>query len=329
MKKIHYDRYEDRDVYMYVLGDDKLSVGVVDLGARLNFIKVNGVDIALGFDSVEDYLRSATYAGATIGRVANRIARGKFELDGKAYELYINNGKNHLHGGKRGFDMRFFEVVSADDDKLVLRYTSEDGEEGYPGKLVLTVEITVENKSVNMKFTAVSDKTTLWNPTNHTYFNLNGDASGDSRGNILYLGASHYTPTDEGLIPTGEKRDVVGTPFDFNAPKAIGKDYGCSELEATNGYDHNFVLDTEYAATVVGEKSGIVMDLYTDMPCIQLYTAGGLTECRGKNGAKYSTWQGFCLEPQFCPNAINMTGFDKPVLKAGETSSHYIRYTFE
>lgn len=329
MKKFLYDRYEDRDVFMYVLGDDKFSVGVVDLGARLNFIKVNGVDVVLGFDSVEDYLHSASYAGATIGRVANRIARGKFELDGKTYELYCNNGKNHLHGGKRGYDMRFFEVVSADDDKVVMRYTSDDGEEGYPGKLVLTVEIAVENRTVDMKFTAVCDKTTLWNPTNHTYFNLNGDASGDNRGNILCLRASHYTPTDDGLIPTGEKRGVVGTPFDFNAPKAIGKDYGCAELEPTNGYDHNFVLTSERAATVKGDKSGIVMDLYTDMPCIQLYTAGSLGECRGKNGAKYSTWQGFCLEPQFCPNAINMTGFDKPVLEAGETRSHYVRYEFE
>lgn len=329
MQKIHYDKYDGRDVYMYVIGNDKLSVGIVDLGARLNFIKVDGVDIAMGFDSVADYLHNATYAGATIGRVANRIADGRFELDGVTYKLFCNNGKNHLHGGKRGFDMRFFDVLSVSDSSVVMRYVSPDGEEGYGGTLTLKVTFTIVGKTLNMEFAGESDKRTLWNPTNHTYFNLNGDASGDICGNILTLRADHYTPTDSGLIPTGEKRAVVGTPFDFNAPKAIGHDFGCADLKATNGYDHNFVLRSEHAATAKGERSGVTMHVYTDMPCIQLYTSGGLSSCRGKNGAEYSTWQGFCLEPQYCPNAVNMTGFDKPILEAGETKAHYIRYEFE
>ncbi len=321
MKIVHYDTYGNRDVYMYVIGNDALSVGVVDLGARINFIKVGGVDVVLGFDSVEDYLESATYAGATIGRVANRIANGKFTLENAEYTLFCNNGKNHLHGGKRGFDMRFFDVDTLADDRVILRYTSADGEEGYPGKLELTVEFSVTGKTLKIEFEAKSDKTTLWNPTNHAYFNLNGDASGDSRGNILALYSDYYTPTDAGLIPTGEKRAVKGTPFDFNAPKAIGRDYGHADLAATNGYDHNYVLASEHVATAKGDKSGVVMDVYTDMSCVQLYTAGGLGGCNGKNGAKYATWQGFCLEPQYCPNAINMSGFEKPVIKANEVKS--------
>ena len=322
-----FGKLNGRNVYMYTIKADGIEVDVCNVGARINAIRVYGTDIVLGFKSIKDYLNSGTYAGATIGRVANRIAGGRFLLNNKPYFLNNNEGTNHLHGGNIGFDKNFFDVINQTDCTLEMIYTSENGEERYPGKLKLTVSFTVKDRALLIEFTAISDKDTLWNPTNHAYFNLDGESSGDCRNNLLQINSDFYTPTDDELIPTGEKVQVKGTPFDFNTLKAIGSDFGKDVLKATNGYDHNYVLSGEYAAHVESSKTGIKMDVFTDMPCIQLYTGGALKPCYGKT-VKYAQWSGFCLEPQYCPNAINLSGFEKPILNKNEEKTHYIKLSF-
>ena len=289
LEKKFYDTADGEEVTLYTLDDGFLSVDIVDRGARINAIRVGGTDVALGYDSVSDYIKSATYAGATVGRVANRIAKGRFTLGGKEYRLYTNNGENHLHGGKQGFDDKRYEYVESDGESLTLAYTSVDGEEGYPGTLTMRVKFTVKGGALTMD----------------------------------------YSPPDGGLIPTGEKRAVAGTPFDFNEPYKIGERFGADELKATSGYDHNYILDGDKpAAIALGERTGIELTLTTDLPCMQLYTGGSMGVIKGKGGATYGKWGGFCLEPQYAPDAINQTAFEKPLLKKGEIKKHYIKYAF-
>lgn len=312
----------------FIISDKDVEAEIDDFGARLNVLRVNGVDIVLGFNSASDYVKSCCCAGASIGRVANRIAKGRFTLDGKEYRLNTNNGENHLHGGNEGFDRKVYTVTEKTDNSVTMEYLSADGEENYPGNLRFTVRYTVENNALAIEFTAVSDKNTLWCPTNHAYFNLDGEQKGDCRGNMLQINADYYTPVDGGLIPTGEKKAVKGTPFDFTAIKKVGADFGREELRATNGYDHNYVLSGEHAAHAESEITGIKMDVYTDMPCMQFYSGGQLGGAAGKSGV-YNQWAGFCLEPQFCPDAINLNGFEKPVLKKGEVKKHYVKLAFD
>ena len=309
------------------LKDGKIEADIESAGARINALRVNGVDIVLGFNSVEDYNKSGCYAGATIGRVANRIAKGRFTLNGREYRLYINNGENHLHGGNVGFDKKHFAVLEQTDNSVTMEYLSADGEENYPGNLKFTVKFTVEDNSLLMEYAAVSDKDTLWCPTNHAYFNLNEEQKGDCLGNMLEINADYYTHVNGGLIPTGGKRAVKGTPFDFTELRTIGERIGAEELKETLGYDHNFVLNGEHAAHAESKLTGIKMDVFTDMPCIQFYSGGQLNGVKGKSGV-YNQYAGFCLEPQYCPNAINMEGFEQPILKAGEIKMYYIKYSF-
>lgn len=323
-----YDNVNGVDAYLYTIKEGKIEVDICDFGARINALRVGGVDVVLGFNSVKDYENSSCFAGATIGRVSNRIAKSKFTLNGKTYFLYKNEGENTLHGGISGFDKKKFSLLECGENFLTLQYVSKDGEENYPAELVLNVKYTVSDGGLLIEYSAISDGDTLFAPTNHAYFNLDGESEGDCRENILKLNAKFYTPTNFELIPTGEKASVEGTAFDFNSPKPIGRDFGKPELKNTNGYDHNYVLSSEIAAIVESEKTGIKMTLSTDLPCIQLYSGGMLGSCAGKT-RDYSAWSGFCLEPQFCPNAINMDGFEKPVLKKGEPKRHYIKLAFE
>ena len=224
--KIIYDKIEGKKVYVYTIKSGGLEADICEVGARINAIRVNGVDVVFGFKSVNDYVKSDCYAGATIGRVANRIAKGGFSLGGKRYALNANDGENHLHGGNEGFDKKKFTVTHESDDCVTLEYLSADGEENYPGNLKFTVTFKIENSALIIEYGAVSDADTLWCPTNHAYFNLDGEQNGDCRGNMLKINADYYTPVDGGLIPTGEKNKVKGTPFDFTRLKAIGKHIG-------------------------------------------------------------------------------------------------------
>lgn len=327
MNKQLYDKINGKPVYAYTLANEKICVQIVEFGARVNALKVKGKDIVLGFDSISEYLESGTFAGAVIGRCANRIRGGMFMLNGKLYSLGCNEGCNHLHGGTFGFDKQLFEAVKCDDKCVELQYISRDGDEGYPGRLVFTVTYTLEDNALKIQFNAISDKDTLFNPTNHMYFNLDGEESDNCLNNLVQINSDFYTSADAELIPTGARTFVGETPFDFRGARPVNFDFGNPQLKATNGYDHNYIVNGEFMAYAKSVKTGIRMDIYSDMPCIQFYTGGAIRECRGKSHV-YGKWSGFCLEPQYCPNAINMDGFDKPVLKAGEAKTHYIKYIF-
>lgn len=327
-----FDYYNGKAVKLYTLHGRGIEVGICDFGARIQFIKIeteNGIkDVCLAFNSTEEYVERSTYFGATIGRCANRIANGKFSLNNEVYQLDCNDGKHHLHGGNVGFDKKFFDAV-IDGNFLKLTLKSKDGESGYPGNFEFTVIYSLQEKELSIEYFGKTDKDTIWNPTNHTFFNLNGDGSGDIYDNVLKINADGFTPADGTLIPTGEIRQVAGTPFDFTEFKPIGKDINAddSQIKSVSGYDHNFILRGNYAASAYSKNTGIRLDVFTDMPAIQLYTANMLQECNGKNG-KYGKHTGFCLEPQFCPNAINISSFTSPVLKKSEHKGHYIKFNF-
>ena len=284
-------------------------------------------NIVLGFDNLPRYLAGHPFFGAIAGRVANRIGKGAFTLDGRTYQLAINNGVNHLHGGKAGFDKKRWSVIEDESTPEFARvrfgYLSVDGEEGYPGNLKIQVDyILTEDDQVRIRYHATTDKATPINLTNHSYFNLAG--KGTIHGHELQLTASRYTPVDEGLIPTGELAPVAGTVLDFTAPHAIGERIEQTGLKPT-GYDHNFVLDdggrsVALAARAFEPESGRVLEVLTDRPGIQLYTANFLPAdgigCTG--GVKLGRHGGFCLETQNFPDAINQPGFPKAVLRPGE-----------
>jgi aldose 1-epimerase len=297
----------------------------------------HGVDVVLGFDNLESYLAHHPHFGATTGRVANRIAKGKFTLDGKEYTLAVNNGPNALHGGLKGFDKVVWKAEPKKTPEAAgvqLTYVSKDGEEGYPGNLTTVVTYTLNNQNeLRMDYKATTDKPTPVNLTNHSYFNLAGAESGDILGHELTLEADEYTPADDTLIPTGEIRSVKGTPLDFTQAATIGSRIA-QITDKTGGYDHNFVLRCKgkklaLAARVFEPKSGHVMEMYTTEPGVQLYTANGLNgQLKGKGGVAYNKYQAFCLEAQHFPDAVNHPEFPSIILRPGETYTQTTVYKF-
>lgn len=294
-------------------------------------------EVTLGFDTLDGYLKGHPYFGSTVGRVANRIARGRFTLDGKEYKLATNNGPNALHGGVKGFDKVVWkaeEVPAQDGVAVKFTYTSPDGEEGYPGTLTATVTYTLTNdNALRLDYTATTDKPTPVNLTNHAYFNLRGPQAEGILGHEVYLAADRYTPVNDTLIPTGEIKPVKGTPLDFTAPRTIGARIG----EMTNdpsGYDHNFVLNSggkslALAARVHEPKSGRVMEMSTTEPGVQFYTGNFLDgTLTGKGGVVYKKHHGFCLEAQHFPDAVNQSSFPSVILRPGETYRQTTVYKF-
>jgi aldose 1-epimerase len=280
-------------------------------------------DIVLGYGSLDGYLTASPYFGCIVGRYGNRIAKGRFTLDGITYELAKNNGENHLHGGIKGFDKAVWKAESVSESGSVgvkLSCLSKDGEEGYPGNLSVTVVygLTDENE-LKISYEATTDKPTPVNLTHHGYFNLAGQGHGDILGHVLMLNADSYTPVDEGLIPTGEILPVKGTPMDFTSPKAIG----ARIAEVKGGYDHNFVLrggggKLGLAARVSEPTSGRVMEIDTTEPGIQFYTGNFLDgTITGKGGQVYQQHYGFCLETQHFPDSPNKPHFPSTILRAG------------
>lgn len=337
------------DVDAYVLRHAGVTARVITYGAALTELHVPDrdgaiADVVLGFDRLDGYLAEHPYFGATVGRVANRIAGGRFTLDGVAYRLACNNGRHHLHGGVRGFDRQVWSAaasVTADGPCVTFRRTSPDGEEGYPGTLEVTVVYTLAPGVLRIEHTATTDRATLVSLTHHSYFNLAGAGSGDVLDHELTLVASRYTPTDAELIPTGELAPVAGTAFDFRTPTRIGARMDRTGLTPA-GYDTNFAVDRPHgrppgrdardlahAATVRDPGSGRVLDVFTTAPGIQVYTGnfldGSLT---GKRCHTYGRYGGLCLEPQCFPNAINEPRFPSPVLRPGQVYEHTIEYRF-
>jgi aldose 1-epimerase len=280
-------------------------------------------DVTLGFDELEKYLGPHPHFGCIAGRYANRIARGKFTLDGKSYTLATNNGVNHLHGGLRGFDKYVWSAEPVGANAVRFKHVSPDGEEGYPGTLITSVTYTLTDADeLRLDYTATTDAPTVLNLTNHAYWNL-GD-SADVRDHELRIAAAKYTVVDAGSIPTGELREVAGTPFDFTKAKPIGRDLDA--LKGTpGGYDHNYVLalaprrEPVLAAEFYEPKSGRVMRVLTDQPGVQFYTGNYLKSVSGKSGRTYEKHAGLCLETQHFPDSPNQPDFPNTVLRPGET----------
>lgn len=280
-------------------------------------------DIVWGFDNIGQYLKAHPYFGATVGRVANRIAKGKFTLEGKTYRLAVNNGPNHLHGGLKGFDKVVWKAESQGAASVKFTYTSPDGEEGYPGTVGVIVLMTLTEKNeLTLEYTATTDQPTPVNLTNHSYFNLAG--SGDILSHELMMAADHFTPKDENSIPTGEIKAVKGTPMDFTKPHAIGSRFA-QLAEKPVGYDHNYVLNgggksLSLTARVFEPRTGRVLEVSTTEPGVQLYTSnyldGSLT---GKGGVVYRQHSAFCLETQHFPDSVNHPNFPSTILRPGQT----------
>lgn len=318
-----------------------LSCSILTFGAAIQSLMVpdregNRVDVALGYDTLEEYMTQGGYLGAVVGRYGNRIAKGRFILHDKEYTLAVNNnGINHLHGGNVGFSHRVWKVEELTESRAVLSLDSPDGEEGYPGHLSVRITYTLTGAGLELHYEAVTDRDTPCNLTNHSYFNLSGHASGPALDQTVAIFAQKYIPTDEASIPLGEMAPVEGTPMDFREPRAIGErvDQSFLQLQQAKGYDHSYVIDGPQgtlrpAATVQSAQTGIRMTVETTLPGMQFYSANYLTERKGKGGALYAPRYAFCLETQFFPDSPNQPAFPSAILKAGEKFDHTTRFLF-
>ncbi len=337
---------DGRRVDLYTLTNaNGLRVKIMNYGATTVGVEVPDRDgklgdVTLGYETLEGWLTNTSYFGATAGRYANRIAKGKFTLDGKTYSLAINNGPNHLHGGIVGFNNVLWDAEPVGGEGYVgikFTYVSKDGEEGYPGNLTVTAVYSLTNANeFKAEYSATTDKPTVVNLAHHTYWNLGTPAAGDILRHELMLDADRFTPVDAGLIPTGELRAVKGTPFDFTTPTAIGARIAAEneQLKFGNGYDHNFVLRGEkgklrLAARLSCPESGRVMEILSGQPAIQFYSGNFLDgTVKGKGGVVYEKNYGLCLETQTYPDSPNKPDFPSPVLRPGETYKHTMVHRF-
>ena len=328
--KSDFGSVEGRKVELYTLTNSRgAEARIITYGGAVVSLKVPDRhgrmgDVVLGYDDVEGYLRQTSYIGALIGRYGNRIARGRFTLNGREYTLATNNGENHLHGGIKGFDKVIWQARPLAGASLLLSYLSRDGEEGYPGNLHTRVVYTLTDQNeLRVEYTATTDKATHVNLTQHSYFNLRGAGDGDILGHHLTIYANRFTPTDAGAIPTGELRPVAGTPFDFRRPRAIGERINADEeqIRLGKGYDHNFVVNgrkgvLRKAAEVYEPTTGRVMEVWTTEPGIQFYSGNYLDGTSvGKGGRAYAYRTGFCLETQHYPDTPNKPNFPSTVLR--------------
>ena len=340
---------DGREVELFTLRNNQgAEVSIMTYGATIVSLKMpdkEGIieDVALGFDSLQGYMGDNPYFGSIVGRYGNRIAGGEFTLDGQSYPLARNNSPNHLHGGVVGFDKVLWEASTPDNSdspaRVAFSYLSEDGEEGYPGNLSVKVVYTLTHEnSLVVDYEASTDKATPVNLTQHTYFNLGGGGEGNILDHELHLNASHFTPVDSTLIPTGEIRSVAATPFDFKSmPMVIGARIAESDTQLVygNGYDHNYVVDHQggdsitWVATAYDPSSGRTMEVHSSEPGVQFYTGNFLDgTITGKNGNVYGRNAGFCLETQHFPDSPNQPNFPSTILRPGELYSSTTVFTF-
>ena len=330
------------EISLFTITNGDMEVAVTDLGA--NIVKVivpnkDGIkrDVVLGYDTAEEYYDNGSFFGACIGRSGNRIKDAKFTIDGVEYQLAVNDGPNNLHSDMdNGFHKKTWKAEIL-DNAVAFSYESPDMENGFPGNMSIKVTYTVTaDKELVIEYAGVSDKKTLFNMTNHSYFNLAGhDAGREAMENtMLTLNASNYTPIVPGAIPTGEIKAVAGSVFDFTSAKRIGDEVDADEEQLTmvQGYDHNFVLDNYDGTTVrkIGEATAdnLTMEVYSDLPGVQFYAGNCISDCTGKGGVEYKKRYAFCLETQYYPNSINQEGFVKPIVEAGKPFKTITSYKF-
>jgi aldose 1-epimerase len=323
---------DGRKVTLYELKNAKgLRAGIINYGIILVSLEVpdrdgNLGDVALGFDDMDSYINRNPLFGAVVGRYANRIANASFTIDGTEYKITANAGKNHIHGGRnKRFDKVLWEgspLSGSEETGVRFTYLSKDGDEGFPGNLKCIVTYTLTNNNeLKISYEATTDKPTIVNLTNHSYFNLAGAGNGDVLDHEMIINADYYTPSDKALIPTGEIHNVKDTPLDFTSAKTIGA--RINQLTQTRGYDHNYVLKNSggaliQAARIYEPKSGRVMEVQTTEPGMQFYTANGMRGVKGKDGKIYGRHYGFCLETQHFPDSPNKPHFPSVVLRPGE-----------
>ncbi len=338
MAKMLFGKTADgREVYSYTLVNGRMKAQILNLGGIIRVLECDGIDVVGGFDTIDGVLADTTFQGALVGRVGNRIKGARFTLNGVTYELYKNNGRNHLHGGKEGFNRKIWDVESFDDTTLTLTYTSADGEENYPGKLDVKVKYTLYPDAIRIDYDAVSDKDTYCNLTNHAYFNLDGVGKSQILDHTMKINHTTYTAVDSELIPTGEHPSLDGSPYDFREAKKIGRDLvGKVPTDDLYGYDHNFVLDTskkivfddrEYNDAAELSSGKLTMHVYTTKPCMQVYTGAFLADDGNNfkgNVAKFSR-MALAMETQYEPDSPTR---GENVLLAGEKYSHSTVYKF-
>jgi len=323
-----------------------MSAKIMSLGATLQSLIVpdkagHKDDVVLGYDTAQEYLTRPNFFGASVGRYANRIAKGKFSLDGKTFTLATNDGPNSLHGGLKGFDKRVWKIDSVSngpDAKVVLSYTSADGEEGFPGEMKVTATYSLnEQNELKLEYRATTSKPTVLNLTNHSYFNLSGNDARDVMGNMVTLHAERFTPVDATLIPTGERRAVAGSPFDFRTAHRVGdriRDAKDQQIRFGRGYDHNFIVDgaagsLRPAAVVADPVSGRTMEMSVTAPGIQFYTGNFMDGTFfGKNQRAYRQGDAICLEPGVFPDSPNHADFPTARLNPGQNYVNTIVYKF-
>jgi aldose 1-epimerase len=329
-------QHQGADVFTFTLRNSQgMTVVLSNYGGIIQSIIVpnkagNAVDVVLGFEHIQEYwsdeyVENYPYFGAIIGRYANRIAQGKFTIEGKSYQVSTNAGKHQLHGGNMGFDKKVWDVLTSSNQEVVLQYLSKDGEEGFPGNVYVQLSFKLaETNELSITMTAQTDQATPINLTHHGYFNLEG--TGHIGEHELLIIADSFLVQDADFVPTGDLKPVEGTAHDFTMPKAIAADW-----DTTMGYDQTFVLNSvnqKAAATVYAPQSGICMELFTNQPAIQFYTAKHLAPMKGKNGLEYGPFTAFCLEDQIHPDAVNHAHFPNTILRPGETYTHETRYVF-
>lgn len=345
-KEVYGNTKDGKTAYLYTITNDNgMVVKFTDFGAAIVSLEVpdrdgNSCDVVLGYDKLEGYFVNDPNFGGTIGRHANRIAGASFVLNGETYTLDKNSGRNNLHGGFDGYNKRMWEADFYEDElgqTMAFSYMSPDLDQGFPGNLEIVVRyIITDDNCVIIEYEAESDKDTLVNLTNHSYFNLAGYASGNILGHKVWIDSDNFTPGDAELVPTGEIRSVEGTPMDFRTEKTIGQDIDADDeqIKWGGGYDHNWLLKTtdeeiSLVARLACDISGIAMEVYTDMPAMQMYTCN--FEDRylvSKNGQGYVKNAGVCFETQYVPDSINQDNFEKSILKAGELYNKTTVYKF-
>ncbi|MBQ9037248.1 MAG: galactose mutarotase [Erysipelotrichaceae bacterium] len=342
MSKLYGKTADGQMASLYTIESEQIRAEITDFGAVLVALWVkdkNGkaTDVVLAHDSLEGYFNNPECFGSIIAPVANRTENACFTIDGTTYHMLKNEGENNLHSDTaNGAHKRLWKVVDEKKDELTLEIEMADGDMGFPGNRKINVTYSVKEGTLGIKYRIVSDKATVFNPTNHSYFNLGGYDSGSVFDHYLKLDCDYYTPVKPGSIPTGEIAEVTGTPMDFTKGKTIGEDFDLSfeQLKLTNGYDHNFVINDydgslRHFATLCSEKTGIIMDAYTTMPGVQLYTGNFVDVENGINGTKFTAHDGLCLETQFFPNSANQPGFVSPRIDGNKEYCCRTEYSFK